>query len=301
MTGSQDLQKSHYDMPLWSRWVQLWRQRSFYRDYERTFKILPATTKELEAAAHRLRYQVYCRENGWASAENWQKEERDQFEPQSCQYVLLRKGSQIASGVIRLVLPDIHHPLTSFEMQKYCDHPLLQLPGRVIQFCEISRFCFDRSFRRREDDGRLLPTYYEQEMIPDEDGGQVSKAGSLFRRTIPYAPLGLLRAACEVSLQYGTMNILMAPEVTHLSVLKRLGIPYMVLGPALKRGDLEIQPLAFNIKAALDGMECRSPECWEVLTDRGRLSEMATKLQQEVWRDHLLNAEARDAVLQKLL
>lgn len=42
-----------------------------------------------------------------------------------------------------------------------------------------------------------------------------------------------------------------------------------------------------NVKNALDSMCTRNPPCWEVVSDRGRLDEIAMRLQENDWQDRI--------------
>ena len=276
--------------------IKKFRQQAFYNAYWKTFEVVAADTDELRRQVFHLRHQIYCRENRFLEPDQFPDElERDAFDRRAIHHLLIHKETGKPAGTVRVLLPDDSRPLTSFELQKTCDHPLLQIENRVMGLCEISRFCMAQRFRRRPRDGHLLSGYYEQEW--DEDG----KPGlSILRRRIPYAPLGLMKAAFETAMAGGITNCVMALESSQFQTLRRLGLNYRVLGPRIDMHGV-LQPLIFNIKAALDGMEAENRECWEVVSDQGRLHGRASELYHYNWQDTVFDENTRDMILRKLI
>ena len=275
------------------------KQRAFSSSYWHMFDVVKADNVKWRDQAYRIRYQVYCKENLYFEEEGFCKTctETDPFDEKAKHYVLIHKKLDHAVGTVRINLPDPDAPLTSFELQKYCDHPLLQLENRVMGMAEISRFCMSKSFRRREKDGNILPAYYEQEWITAETGNQKS---GLLRRHIPYAPLGLLKVAFEEILNQNITNCVAYFESSQLKTLERLGVQYRVLGPRLPDVGMQ-QPVIFNIKATLDNMANINPECWEIVSDHGRLQQLADRAYHYDWQDTMFNGDCRKMVLKQLL
>lgn len=272
------------------------RQRAFYNAYDRTFEVVRATTDSLKEQAFRLRYQIYCEENKFMSpADYFEPMERDAFDLRAVHHLLIHVPTNTVVGTVRVLLPDETAPLTSFELQKVCDHPLLQIENRVLGLCEVSRLCMAPTFRRRPKDGHLLPAYYEQEW--NEDGNRASSM-PFFRRRIPYAPLGLLRAAFETMLEAGMTNGILAVEPEQSQTLMRLGFAYRLLGPRVEMQGV-LQPVVFNIKAVLDSMETVNPECAEIVGDRGRLHARARALHHYDWHDSVFSESDKDVFLHK--
>jgi hypothetical protein len=151
-------------------------------------------------------------------------------------------------------------------------------------------------FRRRPEDGRIMPTYYEQDWGLKFTGGKID----YFRRRIPYAPLGLLRAAFETALQNHVMDCVMVVETAHLQSLQDLGLSYRVLGPRLG-GHVPMQPVIFNVKIALDHMREENRHCYELLSDSGSLARRADQLSTQNWHDHVFSGECWDHIYNKFL
>lgn len=274
------------------------RQQTFYNQYWKTFEIVRAESDEQKRKAFRLRYKVFVEENGFLNPALYPDGlEFDAFDNHAIQFLLMHRVSGETAGTLRLVLPQHASPLTSFELQKQCDHPLLQIENRVMGLCEISRFCMAPRFRRRERDGRMLPAYYEQDgnAAPDKTGKK-----PLFVRSIPYAPLGMMMAAFEAALGAGITDCVMDYELDQLYTFNRLGIDYRVLGPRLYSHG-ETQPLVFNITSALQSMSEINPESFEVAADRGRLLDHARSLNHQDWQDRVFSGACRDMIMEKLL
>lgn len=278
--------------------LQSIQQQAFYNTYWNSFTLLRADTDELKDKAYALRYDVFCRENGFIDPSRFPDErERDEFDDTAVHHLLIHKESGKAAGTVRVLLPNEKRPLTSFELQKLCDHPLLQIENRALGLAEISRLCMARDFRRRPRDGHVLPSYYEQEWGED---GRPQSAMRFFRRRIPYAPLGLMMAAYETVLAAGLLDVVSAVEPAQFRTLKRIGLSYRVLGPRINLQGSQ-QPFIFNIKAALDTIAAENPECWELVSDRGRLHHRANELQQNHWQDEIFDDVCKEMILRKLI
>lgn len=276
--------------------VQGIQQQAFYATYNNSFTVERADSPEKIEQALRLRYDVYCRENAFLDPQAFpQQMEHDEFDARAVHHLLIHKDSGAVAGTIRVLLPNPEGPLTSFELQKNCDHPLLQIENRVMGLAEISRFCMARDFRRRPRDGHILPSYYEQEWAKGRAGGV-----PLFRRRIPYAPLGLLRAAFETIMAAGILDVVMAVDPGQFRSLKRLGLEYRVLGPRLPTLGTQ-QPFIFNIKAAFDSMAAENPECWDIISERGSLHRRANELSQNRWQDEVFDELCRELIMNKLI
>ncbi|WP_235067773.1 PEP-CTERM/exosortase system-associated acyltransferase [Micavibrio aeruginosavorus] len=274
------------------------RSKSFYPAYQKAFRIIQADTNALKEIVFRLRYEIYCVDNDMeqTSGASTSAMEKDAFDDNSLHYLLYHKMTDEPVGTVRVVMPRTDRPLSSFPLQFVCDHPLLHMPDRVHRFCEVSRLCMTRDFRRRPGDGRVLPSYNEQDQAVrmNADGTTV-----FIRRVIPFAPLGLLRAAFEGALDNGLTDCVCVMDPDQLYALQRIGLSYRVLGPRLDIGGQQ-QPIIFNIKHALDNMILQNPPCWEIVSDRGRLHIKANELDQNQWQDQIFDQQCMDMIFERL-
>lgn len=272
------------------------QKKTFYQTYWRSFEVINAQTDELKERAFRLRYDVFCKENRFEeSAEDAAELEKDSFDPKALHFLLVHRDSGEDAGTVRILLPNEAAPLQSFPLQNICDHPLLTLDHKVLGLAELSRLCMAKRFRRRPLDGRILPAYYETEAEDAEKG-----LGRYFRRRIPYAPLGLLRSAFETALEFNIPDMVTAMDPTHFRSMKRIGLSYRVLGPRVNFHGGQ-QPIVFNIKNVLDNMAMENSECWEIVSDQGRLHKKANMIAQNEWHDNVFDDDCRDMIMSRLL
>jgi len=80
--------------------------------FHQFFEFIPANTKELQAHAFRIRYEVYCEELGYENPEEFSDDlERDDFDDNSLHYLLRHKQSQEFAACVRLAMVDGNHTL----------------------------------------------------------------------------------------------------------------------------------------------------------------------------------------------
>jgi N-acyl amino acid synthase of PEP-CTERM/exosortase system len=271
-------------------------QRSFKNTYNNTFELLRAELPEHKGRAHRLRYKIYCEENRYeCSPDPGNYMEQDEYDDHAIHFLLLHKISRETVGTLRVILPRDDAPGESFPMQKLCDHPLLKHDSRALSLCEISRFCMAPRFRKREQDGQFLASYSDPDLVETKQNGK-----SVFiRRQITYPQAALWQGAFEAILEARILDCIWMVEPCHLPSLSHIGFPYRVLGPKLKvHGGL--QPVIFNIKHVLDTMRTKNPACWEIISDSGRLQDIADGLARNDWQDALLDDVTLEQVYEKL-
>ncbi len=273
------------------------QKNSFYSAYHKTFKVVRADTDLMREKAYHLRHKVFVEENGWVNKAGLDRIETDAYDERAVHYLLIHRLTNEVAGTVRFVLPHEDNPKTSLPLQECCDHPLLGIDDKVMQLGEISRLCMAPFFRRREKDGSILPAYYDPELK-----GEETKGGKLtyFRRRIPYAPLGLVGAVFEAAIDAGVMDCVYAASPEEFDTFKRIGVDFRVLGPRL-RGPSELQPVIFNVKHALDHMASVNPECWEIVSDQGRVHERANERLKNDWYERIFDDECKEAIMQKLM
>lgn len=276
--------------------VEALELRSFRDAYKGTFSLVPCITQVQKEEILRLRHDIFCREYGY-EPESYagSGREHDHYDERAVHYALLHKASNSFAGALRLILPDDERPGESFPIQKHCDHPLLASDSRVLTLCEISRFCMAPQFRKRTEDGRLLSAYHGQDMIQVDVDGEIRE----IRRKIPYPQAALLAGAFETALEARIMDCVWMAPPEHLESLAKIGFLYRTLGPRVAYHG-GTQPIIFNIKHVLDNMRRNVPSCWEIVSDGGRLHEMADRLDQNDWTDRLLDDACIDRIFEKL-
>jgi N-acyl amino acid synthase of PEP-CTERM/exosortase system len=273
------------------------KHQSFVDAYEDTFDVVLADTDELKDKLFQLRYTVFCEENNCDEASHYpDKKLKEPYDAWATHFLLIHKESGDVAGGVSVVLPNREKPLQGFPVQEMCDHPLVHMEGEVYRLCEISRLFMAPRFRRRPEDGRLMPRYYDQDWGLKFTNGKID----YFRRRIPYAPLGLLRAVFEQALDHRIMDCVVTVESAHLQSLQDIGLSYRVLGPRIK-GPVPRQPVIFNIKIALDHMREQNRHCYELVSDQGRLAKVADEVNKHTWMDDMFSKECWDHIYNKFL
>jgi N-acyl amino acid synthase of PEP-CTERM/exosortase system len=254
---------------------------SFYTAYHKTFEIVRADSIELLEEVFKLRYRVYCKDNGFIdSLDKADEMEHDIYDNHSLHSLLYHRKTGIPVGTVRVVLPNKDDPHNSFPLQKNCNSSLLRNEDKIPIMCEISRLCMVRSFRSRNGDDLLLPTYNESDWFSvPENKGDTDKVAYL-RRIIPYAPLGLIMSALDMALDNNINNCFFAVEKRQINALNKAGMEFSSLGPDIGFVGEQV-PIIFNIKNMLHAMEKNNKPCWEVTSDQGRIkkkSKITSKL-----------------------
>lgn len=223
-----------------------------------SFEIVKATTRMRREQAYRLRYQVYCIENGFEDpARHPGGFETDEFDSHSVQSLLIHRESGAPVGAVRLILPLAATPERSFPIQNACDDPLLRDPGRFpVPFVgEVSRFCISKQFRKRRDDA-----------VDSVDRNPL--AARLERRVTPHFTLALIEALIVMSIEHEIAYWCALMEPGLMRLLARLGIHFDHIGPMVECHGLR-QPGFIRIdrmfrRAALENMDA-----WDILTGDG--------------------------------
>jgi N-acyl amino acid synthase of PEP-CTERM/exosortase system len=266
------------------------KEYSFYSQYHNTFTIKPAKTAALQKDAFRIRFDVFNKENSFFEISDRRKRsDEDEYDSSASHALLVHNLSGTAVGALRVNFFNPDAPEQSFLLQSLCDHPYLHDYTKLSSVCEISKMCMVKEFRRRSEDGAILPAFYEQDIQPDR----------IFQRIIPYAPLGMFTFAIEQALSKKCMYIVSMFEISHLMALKSLGVQYKVLGPQLSYMGKQ-QPVIINIKQTLDRMFFENRACWEVVTNHGQLHELATHIDRDYWDDSVFNDECINKIISHL-
>jgi N-acyl amino acid synthase of PEP-CTERM/exosortase system len=272
--------------------METMRYQSFFDKYNDTFAVVQARTAAQKKQVFQIRYDVYCEENGLIDPKDKRRKlERDVYDENAAHALLIHRPSGRAVGTVRTIFPDENCLLQSFPLQEVCDHPFLLQKDRMETICEVSRLCMIKDFRRRERDGKILPAYYS----PDDNKNE----NVLFRRVIPYAPLGLLQASFDAALSARVVDCISVFDFEQLHALEMIGLKYRILGPQIGYMG-QRQPIVFNIKNALDNMAIKDKASWEIVSDQGRLHKKANELAHNDWSDTIFGDECHEMIVEKL-
>lgn len=225
--------------------------------YNRYFDCVVADTPERLNDVFRLRYQVYCIENGYEDpADNPGGMERDEFDAQSLHSLLVHRPSGDSAGAVRMILP--RGEGGGLPVHQISIHPDIHDP-KVLppnSSAEISRFAVSREFRRR--------------LADDQWGGYYDVRFGHDRRVIPNLTLGLMRAIVAFSRDNGITHWCATLEPALLRLLARLGIHFRPVGPLIDFHGRR-QPCIAEANSLLARCRRERLDVWEVITQDGAL------------------------------
>lgn len=150
---------------------------SLLASFTKHFSFKVARTKEEKERVFKLRHEVYCQEIGYEPIEGKSANiELDSHDSHSIHCLIEHKGSGLAAGCLRLVLPN---PEATSEkkrlpLQEYggtsLTHPTLN-PAMLpeSQVCEISRFAIARPFRHKAIKNETLTQEKISNMFSEEE------------------------------------------------------------------------------------------------------------------------------------
>jgi N-acyl amino acid synthase of PEP-CTERM/exosortase system len=214
--------------------------------FREAFEVVPVDSPALSEEVHRLRYQIYCVENGFEDPRQHPDGlERDRFDAHSALCLLMHRPSGIFIGTVRLILPLAQTPRESFSVQQACHDPIVSDPRRFpcTSTGEISRICISRERRRQCD-------------APPE--------------IMQHAFVGLAQASVRLSVENGITHWLGLMEPIFIKRVARLGIYFDKIGDPVEYHGKR-QPISADLTAMLATVHSLQPEVWEVMTDEGRL------------------------------
>ncbi|MEW6678169.1 MAG: PEP-CTERM/exosortase system-associated acyltransferase [Pseudomonadota bacterium] len=167
----------------------------------------------------RLRYQVYCLERGFLSAEDYpQSFEQDEYDGHAEHFSAHDRQGELA-GSVRLVR---HSPELGYPFQTHCPiAPGLELPPPE-EAQEISRLVVSKAYRRRREDNWIG--------INDADTPVPADIAAK-RGGHPIIVLGLYRAMFAYSRANGVRYWYAAMERSLARLLGRYGFDFTPIGP----------------------------------------------------------------------
>ncbi len=225
--------------------------------FGQVFEGVAADTSELKAECFRIRYQVYCIEQGFEDpAPRQGLEEVDEYDERSVHALLVHRHSGLSIGTIRLVLNQ-EGLRGSLPIHRVCQDPRIHdrafLPPEST--AEVSRLAIAKLVR-----GQIVTA-------PFEGGGGAADSPC---GQSPVLALGLLRMAVELGLARGIRHVCAVMEPSLRRMLSRCGIHFEPLGPLVRYHGLR-QPCYAGVSTLLQGIRSDRPDIWDAMTDGGRL------------------------------
>lgn len=232
-------------------WLDSHQDDGFLSHAIRKFPTVCADSPALLAAAHALRFQVYCLERNFEKAdEHPDGRETDAYDNSSIQGVLFQRAGCAAIGTVRLILPNgpskDNFPImqllraNSLDLSDYID---------VAQSVEVSRFAISKAFRQAERSQLARSKYMRRVRSQETD----------------LAFLSLLHFALHESLKRGLLFWTAVIEPKFLRLLARYGVFCISIGAPIEYHGVR-QPCYGYIPETLDFMRSVRPDCWDLLT-----------------------------------
>ncbi|GAB4391134.1 MAG: hypothetical protein Tsb0032_01490 [Kiloniellaceae bacterium] len=229
------------------------------KHFDSVFSETPATTATDIEDAFRLRYQVYCLDRGFESAEACpQGMERDSYDAYALHCLLRERAGTQPIGTVRLVRPAATPawfsglPLAAYAPQESMAD-IMRLPAGTT--AEVSRFAITRAARE----------------VLRASSAQVSpKLEGVGEKLLPFMSLGLIRGLVRLSMQHGVTHWCLAAEPSLLRRLRSFGLHFTNAGPLVDHRGLR-QVCYAELGTLLERAEAERPEFWDIMTEGGLL------------------------------
>ena len=229
------------------------------KHFDSVFSETPATTATDIEDAFRLRYQVYCLDRGFESADACpQGMERDSYDAYALHCLLRERAGTQPIGTVRLVRPAATPawfsglPLAAYAPQESMAD-IMRLPAGTT--AEVSRFAITRAARE----------------VLRASSAQVSpKLEGVGEKLLPFMSLGLIRGLVRLSMQHGVTHWCLAAEPSLLRRLRSFGLHFTNAGPLVDHRGLR-QVCYAELGTLLERAEAERPEFWDIMTEGGLL------------------------------
>jgi N-acyl amino acid synthase of PEP-CTERM/exosortase system len=217
--------------------------------------------------AFKLRYQVYCVEQGFEDASQFEdKREFDEFDCRAAHGIVCHRRSETTAATVRLVLPDPKSPEALFPIEMHCGNALRRhlsiltgVPRHAI--AEISRFAVSKNFKRRLGECESVAG-----VAPDHDEDFDRDLGG--KRVIPHLILGLFAAIVKMSAERKITHWYAVMDVSLLRLLSRFGINFVPVGDMVDYHGLR-QPCFRSVDEVLAGIWHKRFDVWQLITADG--------------------------------
>ncbi len=230
--------------------------------------MVPAISDELKNEVYKLRYQVYCIENGDKTgfknpADHPQGIEFDDYDQHSVHYLIRNRKQGLFMATTRLILPDARNLEKPFPIEINSQIDALNLSKNISRqnLAELSRFCVSKQFRRRKNEQHLLTTY---DVDSEADFGQEE------RRSFCHLTLALFACAIKMSSENDIHYWYALMEPAAVRICLALGIRFVRVGPSVNFYGMR-QPHVICINDLLNSVAKRSINYWNMLTNNGQI------------------------------
>ncbi|MFQ5535104.1 MAG: PEP-CTERM/exosortase system-associated acyltransferase [Sphingomonadales bacterium] len=225
------------------------------------FEVRLANSPALLEKAHRLRYDVYCVEQGLESPDHHPDGlERDEYDGHSVQSVLIHRQSGIVAGVARLILPWHEGQERPLPFHQACARNSKPHPSPLLATAEASRLLISREFVRHAN------RYMKRRASGADRNTKDYPAHSPVQNLL----YGLIASIAQMSAPHDITHIcaLMRPALRRL--LSRLDIHLQCHGPMVDYHGWR-QPCLVALDDVSKAVAQSRPDLWEIMFVAGRL------------------------------
>jgi N-acyl amino acid synthase of PEP-CTERM/exosortase system len=235
--------------------------------FNKYFEIVSAISDELKEEAYKLRYHVYCVENGFLNSKNYPDDlEFDDYDQHSAHCLIRHRNTRVFIATTRLILPDpkiLEKPFPIEINSRIDDVDLLNIIPRKNQ-AELSRFCISKEFRRRKNEQHLIVSNdAESETLFTEDE----------KRSSSHLTLALFSCAIRMSYENDIQYWYAIMEPSLMRVFSALGIHFIGIGPLVDYHGMR-RPCVIKIADLLDSVAKKNVSYWNMLTNNGHFGEL---------------------------
>lgn len=237
--------------------------------FDEYFEMVPAISDELKHEVYKLRYQVYCIENGDKTGfknplDHPEGIEFDEYDSHSSHYLIRhrKRGNFIATT--RLILPDasiLENPFP-IEINSQIDNVNLLKTLPRHNMAELSRFCVSKEFRRRKNEQHLLTT---------NDTESETAFAQEEKRSSSHLTLALFACAIKMSSENNINYWYALMEPALKRVFSSLGIHFVEIGPLVDFYGTR-QPCLIKVHDLLDSVAKKDINYWNMLTNNGLIA-----------------------------
>jgi N-acyl amino acid synthase of PEP-CTERM/exosortase system len=240
---------------------------NFCEIFSKYFDVITDDKSWVVDEAFKLRYQVYCVEQGFEDSSQFKDQrEFDNFDCRSAHGIVRDPSSGITAATVRLVLPDRNNPETPFPIEQHCGDSL-KLVSSLLNgvprhsIAEISRFAVSKDFKHRLGEAGLVAG-----IGPDQE--KYVKQDPSGRRVIPHLILGLFVAIVRMSAEHNITHWYAVMDVSLLRLLRRFGINFVPIGDLVDYHGLR-QPCFGSVDEVLAGIWNKRLDIWQLITADG--------------------------------
>jgi N-acyl amino acid synthase of PEP-CTERM/exosortase system len=235
--------------------------------FNQYFEMVPAISDELKNEVYKLRYQVYCIENGDKTGfknpvDHPEGIEFDEYDSHSSHYLIRHRKGGNFMATTRLILPDVRNLKKPFpiEINSQIDNVNLLKTMSRHNLAELSRFCVSKEFRRRKNEQHLLTTN-----DADSEGAFAQEE----KRSSSHLTLALFACAIKMSSENNIHYWYAIMEPALERVFSTLGIHFVGIGPLVDYHGMR-RPCMIKVDDLLDSVAKKDLNYWNMLTNNGQ-------------------------------